>query len=340
MGRQTLVYMITGFLGSGKTTFLNRVMTGFPRDRKLMILMNEFGEVGIDGALIEGEDLDILEISKGSIFCVCVKTDFIKGLHEIATGIRPDVLMIESTGVANPADLKRDLKLPIFKDRFKLAEQFCLIDAVHFADEYEVFASVEKQIESSTVFIVNKTDLASPEQMSHLRGLIARHHPAPVIFETTYADIPWQRYFPSAADDSAVEAEQTSDVSPEELDRFIDELMLDPQGQMTPPDRLLSAVFVHVSGGRSDFETALGSMPPGVIRGKGLLKLDGAVHLYNQVMERRELLPRTGKQTKEGPLGRLVFIAPPEVMQNLTEWSGSQTALQQESVFDPMKGAA
>ena len=81
MADVTRVYLITGFLGSGKTTLLNRIIDCFPRDKKLTILVNEFGEVGVDGTLVEGDDIDMMEISKGSIFCVCVKTDFIKGIY-------------------------------------------------------------------------------------------------------------------------------------------------------------------------------------------------------------------------------------------------------------------
>ena len=97
MNETTKVLLITGFLGSGKTTFLNRLINNFPKDLKLTILMNEFGEIGIDGTLVEGDDIDMMEISKGSIFCVCVKTDFIKGLYELNTKVQPDVLLIEST---------------------------------------------------------------------------------------------------------------------------------------------------------------------------------------------------------------------------------------------------
>ena len=112
MSAETRVYLITGFLGSGKTTLLNRIIDRFPEDQKLTLLVNEFGEIGVDGTLVEGEDIDMMEISKGSIFCVCVKTDFIKGLYELNSKVKPDVLLIESTGVANPSDLKKDLKLP------------------------------------------------------------------------------------------------------------------------------------------------------------------------------------------------------------------------------------
>ena len=60
----TKVFLITGFLGSGKTTFLNRMIDAFPKAYKLMVLMNEFGEIGIDGTLVEGDDLEMLEISR------------------------------------------------------------------------------------------------------------------------------------------------------------------------------------------------------------------------------------------------------------------------------------
>jgi G3E family GTPase len=117
MAETTKVFLITGFLGSGKTTLLNRIIARFPKDKKLTILMNEFGEIGIDGTLVEGDDIDMMEISRGSIFCVCVKTDFIKGLYELNTKIKPDILLMESTGVANPetglatANIQRSLSI-------------------------------------------------------------------------------------------------------------------------------------------------------------------------------------------------------------------------------------
>src|SRR4030042_75661 len=189
MADKTRVYLITGFLGSGKTTFLNRIIDGFPKDQKLTILMNEFGEIGVDGTLVSGDDIDMMEISKGSIFCVCVKTDFIKGLYELNTKIQPDVLLIESTGVANPSDLKKDLALPLFNGRFEFSEQFCLVDAAHFQDAYQAYASVEKQIASSTVFIINKTDVALPGVIDQIKRIIGEHNPDPYFYETTFANI-------------------------------------------------------------------------------------------------------------------------------------------------------
>ncbi len=161
-----------------------------PPGLKTFVLVNEFGELGIDGALLEGEDLDVLEISKGSIFCICVKTDFIRALHRIAREMRPDLLIMEATGVADPSDMRLDLDLPLFAGRFRLAEQICTIDAENFEAQYHVFASVEKQIASSSLFIINKIDLVAPDAVAHVKKLVRAHHPAPGSSRPPQCDVP------------------------------------------------------------------------------------------------------------------------------------------------------
>jgi len=266
----TDVYLISGFLGSGKTTFLNRVIQGFPGDRKLMILMNEFGDMGVDGSLVENEDLSMLEISKGSIFCVCVKTDFIKGLMNIAQNIQPDVLIIEATGVANPSDLKRDLKLSFFQDRFYLKEQFCLIDAANFKDAYDTFTSVEKQLESATVFIINKIDEADDKIIQKVKQIVRKHHPNPDFFETTYADIPLGKFLPEVITSETQDMRQVKPVSEEALEAAIDTLLQNPGEAMTPPDRLVSGSFVWEGMHYRQFEDMIKRIPDGMVRAKGV----------------------------------------------------------------------
>jgi G3E family GTPase len=339
MSDRTNVFLITGFLGSGKTTFLNRIIKNFPKDRKMMILMNEFGELGVDGTLVQGEDLDILEISKGSIFCVCVKTDFIKGLNRIAQETQPDVLLIESTGVANPTDLKRDLTLPFFNNRFHLAEQFCVIDAAHFGEEYEVFASVEKQIASSTVFIVNKVDLATPEQIAQVKELVHRHHLAPVFYETTYADFPFEQYFFKGLEDAPRAGVEGSGrfLSSEELEKSIEQLLEDPNREITPPDRLLSAIYSWKGTDLEGFKTLAAELPRAVVRSKGFISADGhQVYLFSWVMGRWTVEEAQLPPDRIGLLNRVVFIAPPEVMPQIEAVSASNPDFVEESQRDPM----
>jgi len=290
MTESTKVFLITGFLGSGKTTLLNRIIARFPSDKKLTILMNEFGEIGIDGTLVEGDDINMLEISRGSIFCVCVKTDFIKGLYELNTKVKPDILLMESTGVANPSDLKRDLQLPIFNNRFQFKEQFCILDAVHFLDAFEAYASLEKQIASSTVFIINKVDRATPEAIEKIKQIVGEFHPDPAFFETTYSDIPLEQFFfedlnqeksslPPGPQDTTQRV-----LSASELETYIDDLLDQPDLETTPPDALVSVTYKWTGNDLSQIKVMADSLPASVVRAKGFIQAEGRMYIFSYVM--------------------------------------------------------
>jgi len=320
MGEITRVYLITGFLGSGKTTFLNRILHQFPKDQKLTLLINEFGEIGVDGTLVEGEDIDTMEISKGSIFCVCVKTDFIKGLYALNTTLQPDVLLIESTGVANPTDLKKDLALPIFNGRFRFCEQFCIIDGAHFLDAYQAYASVEKQIASSTVFIINKTDIAPRESIERIKELVRTHHPEPVFYETRFADVPLEAFrltpkLPTSNGSRPPSSESLPEVLSEEaLEAFIDGLLDSPDLEMIPPDPLVSAAYRWSGTDIEEVKAVARKLPPSIIRAKGFVEDRGAMKLFSYVMGDWTLenvgIPQDRIQFKN----IIVFIGSPESM--------------------------
>ena len=314
MSDYTCVYLITGFLGSGKTTFLNRLIHQFPEGRKLMILMNEFGEIGVDGALVAGKDLDILEISKGSVFCACVKTDFIRGLFEIARDIKPDVLIIESTGVANPTDLKKDLALPIFNSRFQLMDQICVVDAANFLDAFQVYVSVERQIASSTKFIINKVDIASFEKVRAIKSLIKKYHPNPHFCQATFADIDIAKMLSlrKSPEGKSVDV-NFMNLSEEELDRYIDGLMEDLQASLTPPDILMSAAFRWESPDLRVIPELTGRLPREVVRAKGFITPEAQTYLYNYVMGRHSIEERPAP-VKDNQKNILVFIFPPRTM--------------------------
>ena len=322
MGQTTDVYLITGFLGSGKTTLLNRIINQFPQDKKLTLLVNEFGEVGVDGTLVEGDEIDMMEISKGSIFCVCVKTDFIKGLYELNTTVQPDVMIIESTGVANPSDLKKDLALPIFNNRFQFREQFCIIDAAHFLDAYEVYASLEKQIASSSVFIINKTDTASKERITATKKVIQQFHDAPIFYETSYADIPLNKYLDiadKAASNGNPDMGTTLDkvLSDDELDTFLDNLLDDPNLEITPPDLLVSVTYQWAGNDLAQVRDIASALPTGVVRAKGFVRQENEMYIFNYVMgdwtiEKTDIPDEDIKHKNI-----VVFIGPPETMDDI-----------------------
>ncbi|NNG01476.1 MAG: GTP-binding protein [Desulfobacteraceae bacterium] len=323
MNTSTSVYLITGFLGSGKTTLLNRIINRFPKDKKLTLLVNEFGDVGVDGTLVEGEDVDMMEISKGSIFCVCVKTDFIKGLYELNVTIQPDVLLIESTGVANPSDLKKDLALPIFNDRFKFREQFCVVDAAHFLDAYGAYASIEKQIASSSVFIINKTDVADPQKIEETKTIIREFHPDPSFFETTYSNIPLDTFFDLVSVEPVAPGKASSGndgftaMSEADLDQFVEALLDSPDLELTPPDLLVSATYQWDGDDLAQIRRMAESLPKQLLRAKGFVVEQDEIHLFSYVMGDWTLSPVDKSIHQVKHKNTIVFIGPPDAVNEI-----------------------
>ena len=304
----TEVVLITGFLGSGKTTLLNHLIELYPADHRLMVLMNEFGEIGIDGHLLEDEDLELLEIHNGSVFCACVKTDFIRGMDKIAREIGPDTLVIEATGVADPTDMKRDLALPVFNECFRLKEQICVIDARHFMDAYAAFTSVEKQIESATLFVINKVDLASSEMVSTIKATVGRHHPRPIFMETRFARLPEKQLaclFGFKDGDTDMGGVLNGTTSVEET---IAELMGNPRDGMQPSDDLRSVVY-HWQGTDSGTLRQLGTaLPKGIVRAKGFVHFEKRWYLFSHVMTQTEIHPVDIRDIPMTATEKIVFI--------------------------------
>ena len=323
------VYLITGFLGSGKTTFLNRIIDKFPKDKKLTILMNEFGEIGIDGTLIEGEELDMMEISKGSIFCVCVKTDFINGLYELNNTVQPDVIIIESTKTVSKKRL-------IFNDQaLEFGSQSGMLESVH---------GVKREVEiepSSTVFIINKTDLAPIETIDKVKKVVHEFHPDPYFFETTYADIPLEQFLfpeePAAQvdEDSVRKKRERRVLSENELDAFVDDLLDDPDLEITPPDRLLSVTYRWTGNDLEQVKEMAGSLPSSVVRAKGFIEEKGKIYLFSYVMGDWSIEESEIPEDRIEHKDVVVFIGPPESMEDIEEASktGDWSSL---GTFQPM----
>ena len=105
---QTKLFVLTGFLGAGKTTFLKRILHDL-EGTKVGVIQNDLGKVNIDGELIEKDGLELREISQGSIYCSCRKLDFVKALAELAQrGL--DYVLVESSGIGDPSNVEELLQ--------------------------------------------------------------------------------------------------------------------------------------------------------------------------------------------------------------------------------------
>jgi G3E family GTPase len=173
------VLMLTGYLGAGKTTLLNHLLA-LPgiRDRRLALIINEFGPLGIDGKLVAPGRYAKFELNKGSVFCICIKTDFIRTLETIARDVGPELVIVEATGVADPCDLSQLMDTPLLAERFRVGANVCLVDAAGFTAVAAFLRTAPRQVQWADGLVINKSDLVTPHDIDVLQGVLRSLNPA------------------------------------------------------------------------------------------------------------------------------------------------------------------
>jgi G3E family GTPase len=166
------VTVLTGFLGSGKTTLLNRILTE-QHGRKLAVIENEFGEVGVDNQLVIQSDEELFEMNNGCI-CCSVRGDLIRILGRLLKRKdRLDGILIETTGLANPAPVAQTFFTDDEMRRsFRLDAIVTVVDAKHVATHLDKGDESVKQLAFADVILINKTDLVTPAELDALEERI------------------------------------------------------------------------------------------------------------------------------------------------------------------------
>lgn len=164
--------LVTGYLGAGKTTLVNHLLR-HANGRRIMVLVNDFGEIAIDADLIESQEGDSLTLANGCI-CCSMGGDLFNALSDaLDRRPRPDHLVIEASGVADP---KRITEIARAEPELRLDGTVALVDAGGFDElllDKHVGDSVERQLESSDLIVINKSDLQTSEALSRLERQIA-----------------------------------------------------------------------------------------------------------------------------------------------------------------------
>ena len=188
------VSVITGFLGSGKTTLLNHLLT-HPGMDKVAVLINEFGEVGIDHMLVEKVDDDIVQLNSGCLCCT-IRGDLITTMRDLylrrVRGEIPefDRLVIETTGLADPAPILHTLMMdPALSAWYRLDGVVTTIDAVHAESQFEDYQEALKQAAVADRILLTKTDLATAEAVAGIENRLHRLNPAASVFRVDHGEI-------------------------------------------------------------------------------------------------------------------------------------------------------
>ena len=190
MSKKIPVLLITGFLGAGKTTLLNHLLTQLS-DEKVAVLVNEFGEVGIDDKLLLRTDEEILEMNNGAI-CCAVRNDTVKVLLRLTErkDLVFDRVIIETTGLANPVPLARlFLDKPMLAEKYSIEAIVTLVDASQVVRQLRDTPEVKTQIATADVVLLNKIDLVDERALAVAKHSIRRVNPLAVIHETTRSEL-------------------------------------------------------------------------------------------------------------------------------------------------------
>lgn len=184
------VTVLTGYLGAGKTTLLNRILSE-AHGKRYAVIVNEFGEIGIDNDLIVESDEEIYEMNNGCVCCT-VRGDLVRVVEGLMR--RPgrfDAIVVETTGLADPAPVAQTFFMDEdVRAKTKLDAVVALVDARHLPERLKDSREAEDQIAFADVIVLNKTDLVSEEELGQVEATVRAINPSARIHRTSRAAVP------------------------------------------------------------------------------------------------------------------------------------------------------
>ncbi|QCI62928.1 CobW family GTP-binding protein [Phreatobacter stygius] len=288
------VILVTGFLGAGKTTLINHLLSAAD-GRRLAAVVNDFGAINIDADLIAGAADGVVSLANGCI-CCSLQGDLLRTLGRLMRrDPPPDGIIIETSGVSDPAEIVTSLLDPVIWREAALEAVIALADARALTDKPDLLddALCRAQIAAADIVALNKADLVTPDELVRARALLAALRPARVIFDVTEGRI---------APELAFAGEPQAPREPGQAGRA--------HGFSTPRFETMSwTADAPLSLPR--FQAAIGKLSPHLVRAKGFVAFReqaGRPLLFQLVGERATLGPAPAGRDG-APLVRLVLIA-------------------------------
>lgn len=257
--------IVTGFLGSGKTSLLKHVLAEGLSGQRVAVIMNEIGDVGLDGKVLTGFSAveKMVEVDSGCI-CCSVTLQFAVAIKEIVEAVNPSLILIETTGAADLEPIARQA----YTAGLTIDAVIAVVDAAHVRSVDAQARVVRRQVEAADFVVVNKIDLVDERELKKVHGWVSKRNDRAPVFDTERGRVPTDVLFGTSAGRLRARAMRAGDAG---------------AAATAPIDGHLSgdgiSAFVLESDRRLDrkrFEKMLRRLPSDVYRAKGVVRFDGA----------------------------------------------------------------
>ena len=182
------INLLFGFLGSGKTTLVRRILGERGGTRPMAVIVNEFGEVGVDGEIIAGDNVNLVELTSGCLCCT-LRGSLMSAVEELRDKAAVERIVVEATGVASPGDMLEDLNDSKIAHELDVGPLVTVVDAPKFTRLQEMLGEFyEDQVENADVLVLNKIDLATQEELDQARAAVREINPDAVLLFAEQGD--------------------------------------------------------------------------------------------------------------------------------------------------------
>jgi G3E family GTPase len=254
------VNLIFGFLGSGKTTLVRRLLEARAGSQPMAVIVNEFGDVGVDGAILEGRDVDMIQLTSGCLCCT-LKGSLLNAIEELRDKAGIEHTVIEATGLAHPEEMIESFSEPVIRSTIAIGPFVTVVDAAKFLLLRDMLGEFYiSQIAYAEIILLNKVDLISGERLEAVRREVREINPHAALLTTTQCDMDVDLVLDAVAGlDLPVPNGHGAGGHGHHDHAEFDSLVCDAGGEAT----------------RAQVEGFFGGLPPTVLRAKGFMSIGG-----------------------------------------------------------------
>jgi G3E family GTPase len=308
------VNLLFGFLGSGKTTLARRLISERGRDLRTAVIVNEFGDVGIDGDILRGNNVDLVELNSGCLCCTLTGS-LLLAIEELRAKNGVERVIVEATGVAQPGDLLETLADPTLKEKLEIGPLVTVVDAAKYSKLQAMLGEFyTAQIENANIVILNKTDLAGADELEAVRMEVQELNPSATFLFAEQCDVDSQVLLDG--DFSALLAYTTTAQLPSKRDHSEHHQAHYHGARHLHGNRDVESCVLNAGRNldRASLESFFRNLPEEVWRAKGFATVDGQPVLIQYTMGQFEVSPSEprakqhlvfiGERVDRGEIGR------------------------------------